>query len=293
MASQDEAHRAFKPPTKAVFVEQQVEQCSWLVEGWVKKGGLTLLSGQPKLTWKTFLAERVGDLLAAGVSEGPIHVMEQGNVLFVEEESPQQDTIDRAKAHAATYTPDVAERAWANTYMSHRWGLNLLDGGHVKEVREFALKTDCKLVVLDPWSRVLKGGEENDGAVVSRGLAAASALQQVGLAVLLVLHLNKLGMKDRASDIDVALRGHSGLSGAYDSHVAVRRYSSRDEWASVEIRNKLAETVDLAVKWELATEVREARGGEKVLCHAKPLWGARELAEPIEEEEPRGKWDRE
>lgn len=258
----------FDPPVARVFIEQPEVKSSWLIRGFIKEGGFTILSGPPKLAGKSLYSDLIALALATGVSVGLDDVTRQTNVLSVQEETPQQDAQDRLKAIAATHDLDAGLDA---LWYSHLAGTDLLSDTHCAEMCRVVIEKKIGLVVLDPWSNIYPD-DENDKKLVTVALRFIGQVQRSGAAVLLIMHWNKEGMKDRKMDMDLCLRGHTALQGAYDTHRALRRYSEDEEETRVQTRNKHAAPMkDRWLKWLLTWSYDSTRGDE-VLTRAEVVW---------------------
>ena len=258
----------FNPPLARTFIEQPEVTSSWLVRGFIKERGFSILSGPPKLAGKSLYADLVSLSLAANIPVGLDEITRQCNVLSVQEETPMQDAQDRLRALAATHG---LESGLDHLWYSHLAGTDLLSDTHCAEMCRVVREQEIGLVVLDPWSNVFPD-DENDKKLITKALGFIRHVQLAGAAVLLIMHWNKEGMKDRKMDMDLCLRGHTALQGAYDTHRALRRYSEEETETRVCTRNRHAARIeDRFLRWKLLWEF-DPRRGDEVLTRAEIVW---------------------
>ena len=175
----------------------QARPVEWLWPGRIALGKLTLIVGDPGLGKSMFTL-----MLAANVTRGrpwPVDATEcpLGSVLLVSAEDDVADTI-RPRLEAAAADLSRVHCAGLVKEAGARRGLSLETDVALIAARATALG-DCRLVIIDPVSAFLGATDSHNNAEV-RGLLAmlAEMAARLGVAVVLVSHLNKAGERSRA-----------------------------------------------------------------------------------------------
>jgi RecA-family ATPase len=260
----------FNPLPLAEFLKQEEEEVSWLVRGLWKLGGYLLVSGPPKLARKSFLVERVALCIAGGISEADIRTTKRGIVLYIAEEGPRIDAQDRLRAQCTSL--NLGEEQLNETFfVLHLSGFRLFLPEHLEQILAWSDEHKPVAVVLDPWSKV-GPDDENDTASSLVCMQAVAALQRKGISVCIVAHTKKANMQIKL-DIDQEVRGSSVLTGAYDTHVALRPTQEGLPIPCI-VRNKNAAQVEWKLGWKLHNAWNEARQEEHlVACELE--WSAK------------------
>ena len=165
------------------------EEVDWLVPDLLAAGEKVVIAGPPK-SLKTWLALHLLRSVAVGepvLGDQAWSVENTAPVLFVQEEGSKQRWAQRIAAtfEGATDAP---------FFYTHRGGFSLLRPKHVDWVVENALRTEARLIVIDPWQRVTPGIKENDASDSGRAWDAVHRIaSETGAAVVVVHHANKGG----------------------------------------------------------------------------------------------------
>lgn len=256
----------FTPLSLEDFLKSEGDRTTWLVRGMLKEGGYTLVSGPPKLANKSFLTERIALLLATGKSEENIRITKQSKVLVVQEEGPKADAQVRLVAQC-TGLGIKPEQTHDFFFMVHMSGLRLFLDAHRNAIEAWCDENKPSVVILDPWSKV-GPDDENDASASLTCLQTVASLQRRGISVVIVCHTRKLSATTKY-DIDQDVRGSSALTGAYDTHVALRR-ASEEEPLACHIRNKNAPQTNWWLTWDLLNQKNEF--GEDTLTKVTLSW---------------------
>jgi RecA-family ATPase len=253
----------FNPLPLAEFLKQEEDNTtSWLVHGFWKHGGYTLVSGLPKLARKSFFVERMALCIAGGISEKEIRPTKQGVVLYIAEEGPRIDAKDRLRAQCISLNLSEEELS-KNFFVMHLSGFRLFLPEHLEQILAWSDEHKPVAVVLDPWSKV-GPDDENDTASTLVCMQAVSELQRKGISVCIVAHTRKMNYQVKM-DIDQEVRGSSALTGAYDTHVALR---PKEEGLPIPmvVRNKNAEQKEWVLRWTMHKELNEVRQEEHLVA---------------------------
>ena len=191
--------RAFRPSDTA----GKERPVSWVWEGYLARGYVTLLTGWWKIGKSTLLAallarlERGGDLGGRAVSPGKAFVVTE------EEASPwlyRQSKHRIGDATAFVYNPFLVKpvaRQWPNL---------------IQDARDFRAERGLDLLVIDTLAALLPGNEETNTRAMTDALRPVRDLAADGVAVLLVHHPRK-----GSSAAGQGARGTGALSGGVDT----------------------------------------------------------------------------
>lgn len=202
---------------------------TWLVEGILPgPGALVMMSGPPKLGYKTWLAMTLAGLTASGGGYKNLRATKAAPTLFIEEEGTRPGT--RARVGKALRmlgidldNPDSpeAQNLAKNFFFEHHPRLKLDNPLHVNQVMRWIEKYRVDLVVLDAIT-YMHNGDENEMQDMQKVNDALSAFRSKGATVLYLVHMNRSSQRETA-DIDLGTRGSSVLIDKYDAHFGLRR----------------------------------------------------------------------
>ncbi len=253
----------FEPLKFTDFLKEEEDPVSWLVRGLVKKRGYTLISGPPKLARKSMLTKRLGLCVSANRTDGLLEPTMQGRVLCVSEEGTKVDEKNQLLAHCASLgiAPESIDD---NFYVGFMTGLRLFLPEHMEQLLTWCDDVKPDLVILDPFSKV--GPDDADGTEASLVcMQAVAEMQRRGMAVCIVAHTKKL-QANLKMDIDQEIRGSSVLSGAYDTHLALRP-TQEGLPIPLTVRNKNAAQKEFKLQWTITEEYnQEAQDNIMVRC---------------------------
>ncbi len=163
---------------------------SWLWAGWVALGKMAVLDGDPGLGKSTLtcdLAARVtrGDLMPGG-SPGALRGRPAGVVLM----SCEDDAADTIRPRLDAAGADVSRVVHLGGVTDER-GERMPNLSDLDALREAVASVDAKLVVVDPLMAYLGGDAHRDNEVRGQLGPLAILAGELGVAVILVRHLNK------------------------------------------------------------------------------------------------------
>ena len=186
-------------PTLVRMSTVKSKRLRWLWCGWLPLGKLVVLDGDPNLGKSLLtldLAARLsrGDKMpdgSRGDIEGPMQI-----VMLTVEDDPEDTIKPRLDAAGADATrillmPTVREPPVRN---KTPWGRERLPSvGDIDALRKAIDQTGARLVIIDPLMAFLPGDAHRDQEV-RQALSPLTALAaELGVAVLVVRHLNKSG----------------------------------------------------------------------------------------------------
>lgn len=229
MPSASDRHQPF-PVRRIHEVEPRAADMRWLVDCLFARSSVGLLGGPPK-AFKTWVAAELALAVAAGKPAfGRFAVPDPGPVLFFgAEDSPADlrtrfDSIARSRDVRLPDVPllllDIAQ-------------LRLDDARHLDRLRRTLAQHSPRLLVLDPFVRLVAGLDENSARDVSAVLGALRTLQRDhDVTILLVHHMRKSPAAHPAQQ----LRGSGDFSAWLDSGLYLTR-DGDDRVLVVEHRN--------------------------------------------------------
>lgn len=197
--------------------EPQSTEAKWLIEGLWLQNGVGLLGGQAKVC-KTYLAAEFALAVASGQAVlGCFAVKKQGTVLlFCAEDSPESL---RTRFDGLAQTRGLDLKAYP---------IHLIDEPVLRLDREDERQRLCaavahykpRLLVLDPFVRLVGNIDENSAHDVSSVLGSLRAIQRdCGVAILLIHHARK----SAAATPYQAYRGSSDFAAWSDSNLFITR----------------------------------------------------------------------
>lgn len=209
--------RAPFPVRRVHDVEPRANAQRWLVEELFASSSVGLLGGPPK-AFKTWVAAELALAVAAGSPAlGRFAAPDPGPVLFFGAEDPPPDLRIRFEGIARARGLDLAR---VPLLLLDVAALRLDDPGHLDRLRRTVALHAPRLLVLDPFVRLVAGLDENSARDVSAVLGALRTLQrEENVTVLLVHHMRK----SPAAHPGQQLRGSGDFSAWADSALYLTR----------------------------------------------------------------------
>jgi hypothetical protein len=229
MPSASDRHQPF-PVRRIHDVEPRAAEQRWLIDTLFARSSVGLLGGPPK-AFKTWVAAELALAVAAGKPAfGRFAVPDPGPVLFFGAEDSPADLRTRFDGIARwrdVRLPDVP------LFLLDTAQLRLDDARHLDRLRRTLEKHRPRLLVLDPFVRLVAGLDENSARDVSAVLGALRTLQREhDVTILLVHHMRKSPAAHPAQQ----LRGSGDFSAWLDSGLYLTR-DGDDRVLVVEHRN--------------------------------------------------------
>jgi len=210
-------------------IEQAAEQ-PWMIEQLWFASGVGILGGQPKLG-KTFVAAELAMAVAgAGSAFGRYRAHETGPVLFYGPEDGSPALRRRFEDLARAHDRDVAELP---IYVLDVPQLGLDRPPELLRMRATIEQCRPRLLVLDPFVRLVTQTDENSAGEVSAVLGSLRAIQRdYDVAVLLVHHTRK----SPAARPGQALRGSGDFAAWSDTNLYLSQRGQK-LWLQMEHRH--------------------------------------------------------
>lgn len=209
--------RAPFPVRRVHEVEARSSERRWLVDELFASSAVGLLGGPPK-AFKTWVAAELALAVATGTPAfGRFAVPIPGPVLFFGAEDPPPDLRTRFDSIARARRLDLAK---APLFLLDVAQLRLDDAGHLERLHKTVALHAPRLLVLDPFVRLVAGLDENSARDVSAVLGALRTLQRErDVTILLVHHMRKSPAAHPAQQ----LRGSGDFSAWLDSGLYLTR----------------------------------------------------------------------
>jgi hypothetical protein len=209
--------RAPFPVRRVHEVEARSREQRWLVDELFASAAVGLLGGPPK-AFKTWVAAELALAVASGSPAfGRFAVAAPGPVLFFGAEDSPSDLRTRFDGIARARRLDLAKVPLLLLDVAQ---LRLDDAGHLDRLHKTVTLHAPRLLVLDPFVRLVAGLDENSARDVSAVLGALRTLQRErDVTILLVHHMRKSPAAHPAQQ----LRGSGDFSAWLDSGLYLTR----------------------------------------------------------------------
>jgi hypothetical protein len=214
-------------------VEPRSQEQHWLVDQLLARSSVGLLGG-PAKAFKTWAAAELALAVATGAPAfGRFVVPDPGPVVFFGAEDSPPDLRLRFDGIAAARSLDLAK---APLFLLDIAQLRLDDATHLRRLHRTVARHKPRLLVLDPFVRLVAGLDENSARDVSAVLGALRTLQREHqVTILLVHHMRKSPAAHPAQQ----LRGSGDFSAWLDSGLYLTRHGD-DRVLVVEHRSAAA-----------------------------------------------------
>lgn len=205
------------PVRRVHEVQARSSEHRWLVDELFAHSSVGLLGGPPK-AFKTWVAAELALAVATGTPAfGRFAAPDPGTVLFFGAEDPLPDLRTRFDGIARARRLELAK---APLLLLDVAQLRLDDAGHLDRLRRTLAVHAPRLLVLDPFVRLVAGLDENSARDVSAVLGALRALQREHeVTILLVHHMRKSPAGHPAQQ----LRGSGDFAAWLDSGLYLTR----------------------------------------------------------------------
>ena len=242
--------RGVKPfPIRHIAEVEQAAEQPWMIEQLWFASGVGILGGQPKLG-KTFVAAELAMAVAsAGSAFGRYRAQLSGPVLFYGPEDGSPALRRRFEALAMTHDRVLAELP---IYLLDVPQLGLDRRTDLLRMRATVEQCRPRLLVLDPFVRLVTKVDENSASDVSAVLGSLRAIQRdYDVAVLLVHHTRK----SPAARPGQALRGSGDFAAWSDTNLYLSQRGQK-LWLQMEHRHAPApDPIALMLATEPATHM--------------------------------------
>ena len=242
----------WKLQTLHTFFNQPPSSQAWLIPGILPAESLTLLTGQQKRAFKTWLADTLGAIICSGKGWG--HLLQpttRGPVLHIQMEGTPTGNLNRMLAiHEKLQTTEADREQYGYIF---RQNVKLDDPLWQKRLETILTELKPVLVILDAMV-YLHNADENKVSEVKPVIETISLLRQAGATVLMLAHLNSEGENPKA-DIDNQVRGRGLWVNAYDCHLALRRYKMSQSSIDLTVRFRdLGAEEYYTVHWDIKSD---------------------------------------
>lgn len=255
---------AIQPVSRWVPESLALPDQVWLVPGFVPQAGLTLITGRPKYSKKSWIALLLSLSMSSGKTTSGFEPTGQYKGLILSREGPIKPTAERFTMLERGHGISVADT------MDHLWikhgGSFLMDNSaHCEDLQRTVEAHKLDYVVIDTLSRSMSG-EENSAQDMMRALRITERLRDVGCATILVHHTNKAAKGQPGPlDADNGMRGSSALAGSYDHIISVQQAKVEDEhrdfWV---VGGKMQDYVAYEPEWAIDESTARLKLSEKM-----------------------------
>lgn len=248
-------------------VEARSSEQRWLIDELFASASVGLLGGPPK-AFKTWVAAELALAVATGTKAfGRFAAPDPGPVLFFAAEDPPPDLRTRFDGIARARRLDLAKVPLLLLDIAQ---LRLDDAAHLDRLHRTVALHKPRLLVLDPFVRLVAGLDENSARDVSAVLGALRTLQrELNVTILLVHHMRKSPAAHPAQQ----LRGSGDFSAWLDSGLYLTRHGD-DRVLVVEHRSAPAPSpfrLRLVPGDTPHLAIQDAEGGDPTTAAVDPL----------------------
>jgi len=188
---------------------EHIPDLEWHIDGWIPKGGLTMIYGPPK-SGKSFIVMSLILALDHGERWLGYPVVDRCRSLYVALEGRSG-----LKIRSAAWHEHFGHDIGAGGSLLQTGRINLAEHEHRDAIIAAVLEHDIELVAIDTLAKATVGIDENSAKDMGLVIDSAQRIQeQTGATVILVHHT---GHGDTHRE-----RGSSALAGAVDSSILVK-----------------------------------------------------------------------
>lgn len=249
------SEKTWKVKNLQTFLEAPVPETPWLITGFVPSEALVLVSGQQKRAHKSWLANTIGAIMCSGKAWGGLVPTTKGPVLHIQMEGTPLGNRNLITAlHNAVGT--TQEDRTKRYFYIFRENVKLDDGTWQKRIQSVMEQVKPIIVIFDCMV-YLHNADENKVQEVKPVIDTIQAIRAHGATCLLVAHLNSSGENPK-EDIDNQVRGRGLWVNAYDGHLALRRYTTKQKIIDLTVRLRdLGAETKYKVQWDIKSEYEE------------------------------------
>lgn len=234
----------------------------WLLKNLVPADAAIIMSGIPKLAFKTWFAFQMVRALASGQKLAALEPVKPVRCLILELEGPRKQTRSRWRL---LENGDGLGIPPGMIYFVHRYPIMLDNIDWCQKICQLVAEKEIKFVVIDTLARANAGDENSaqDMSIVMRALDQIR-LASMGCSVMWLHHLTKEEWSRKTGkpidkDIDQEVRGSTVLMGGYDVHFAFRRKVIDSRALLLTVRHKDDEECYFNVYWDFEKETAAAQ----------------------------------
>ena len=193
------------------FINIEFPPHSWLIDHLIPIGGITCISGRPKVG-KSLFSLFLAVCLARGKKLFNQFQTLQSNVLYISKDEPASLTQSRLKKMTSETTDN-----FPITFLTEGL-LSIEINEHMQQLKKIIDKNKCSVVVIDSFRRIFKG-DENSSQVINDVQKQLRQLLDLGITVIFIHHHGKEGFFKRSGGDK--LRGSSDILAMLDSLIFV------------------------------------------------------------------------
>lgn len=224
--------------THQQLIDADIPMPSWIINMMIPNPGLVALSGKPG-SYKTFLAIWLGQRIAAGLQpfdhyEEKFFIEALANepmgVLFIEEEMSERQVKSRI-TNMMVYAPD-------NMHWLIGANVNMKSRNDVEEIAEYMVAKNLQILILDPFTSVMKLKDENSNAEVATVMdILRKCFVDKGMTVIFLHHPSK------SDTSGLTLRGAGDILGKVDVHLSLEKLEDEN---SIKVSYEKGRDIDLS-----------------------------------------------
>lgn len=231
------------------FLELPDTGGQWLIKDFIKENGINIVSGQPKRAVKTHFTYACAVALATGKKINLIEPVKQGPVVIIQEEGTLYE--GKRALRSIIQGAGIEKEELSDLHIIFRQRVNIVNPTWNQHLMQIKAELKPKLWVFDTLNLV-HTCDENSASEFNAVFDAFGRLRGHDAATLSIVHLDKNKGASRHADLDSQIRGSGAIAGSYDWHVALRRYSNRDQHIDLYAFGRGGSQKDYKVMWEMS-----------------------------------------
>ncbi len=252
--------RRFDVEPLSFFLQRAPEKVEWLIEPFIPKGGMALISGDPG-AGKTWLALDAAISVASGRDWLGRYRTAQGPVILIDEETTHAGLSSRMNM-LLVGTGDKPDDL--PIFIALRQGLNLSDSRQAERLAGVIDRVRPALVVFDPFAE-MHDGSENSADEVARVFRTMREAGRPHDPAFLVIHHNRKNdeMYRGSSHIEATLDTRLSVSALEGGITKVKHTKARysDKLSAFAVKREITDEMAHLTLIELPSDATESERG--------------------------------
>jgi RecA-family ATPase len=216
------------------FINASYPEQKWLVDQLIPLGGITCISGAPKVG-KSLFTTNLAVCLIKGSSLFDKFIVVKSNVLYLGMDEPERLTNERfikflGGEGIAAEMFSISDKD-LEQFLFSSMSVMLDRDDNIEALVNFCKTNKVEVIIIDSFRRIFSG-DENESRTINKIQKAFKKFLNEGITIIFLHHHGKEGSSPR-SNITEKLRGSSDILAMVDSALMIEKVSEK--------RNKLVQ----------------------------------------------------